>query len=130
MYDADPQVALTLRSDFRRRHKEVRLRLAQLLADGPDAGLARAEELYVGLCAESPEDEHLWTALFRIHERTGSMLGLDSAVRRLRAALVEFGTDEAADIDSVPLPPNLDRLVQQIRQRIGGGAGQPPTAGN
>jgi hypothetical protein len=25
MYDADPQVALTLRSDFRRRHKEARL---------------------------------------------------------------------------------------------------------
>ena len=95
-------------------------------ADGwPEAGLARAEELYVGLCAESPEDERLWTALFRIHERTGSAMGLESAVRRLRTALVELGADEAADIDSVPLPPNLDRLVQQIRQRIDAGAGQP-----
>jgi hypothetical protein len=119
-----------LRSDFRRRHKEVRLRLAQLLADGPEAGLARAEELYVGLCAESPEDERLWTALFRIHERTGSLLGLEGAVRRLRAALVELGVDEAADLDSVPLPPNLDRLVQQIRQRIEAGGVQPPAGGD
>jgi hypothetical protein len=33
-YNEIPQVALTLRSDFRRRHKEARLRLAELLARG------------------------------------------------------------------------------------------------
>ena len=124
MYDEDPQVALTFRSDYRRRHKDARLRLAELLATEPEAGLARAEELYIGLCAENPEDERLWTALFRIHERAGSALGLESTVRRLRAALVELGTNEATDLDSVPLPPNLDPLVQQIRQRIGGRAVQ------
>ena len=118
MYDAEPQVALGLRSDFRRRQKEARLRLAQLLADGPEAGLGRAEELYWSLCAEDPEDERLWIAVFRIHERTGSSLGLEYAVRRLRGALAELGTDEVTDVDSVPLPPNLDRLVQGIRSRI------------
>jgi hypothetical protein len=93
MYDADPQVALTLRSDFRRRHREARLRLAQLLADGPEAGLARAEELYVGLCAESPEDERLWTALFRIHERTGSALGLEGAPYMLLPLIPDRGSE-------------------------------------
>jgi hypothetical protein len=120
MYDEEPQVALTLRSDFQRRHREARIRLAELLVTGPEAGLARAEELYWGLCAEDPEDEHLWTALFRIHERTGSSLGLESAVRRLRSALVELGADGVTDLDSVALPPNLDRLVQGIRSRISG----------
>jgi hypothetical protein len=121
MYDEDPQVALTFRSDYRLRYEEARLRLAELLANGPEAGLARAEELYLSLCGEHPDDERLWIALFRIHERTGSALGLKSAVRRLRGALAELGTDEPADIDSVPLPRNLDRLVQQIRQSIGSG---------
>jgi len=129
MYDAEPQIALGRRSDFQLRHKEIRLRLAQLLADGPEAGFARAEELYLGLCAEDPENDHLWTAVFRIHERTGSTLGLESAVRRLRGALAELGADEVTDIDSVPLPLNLERLVEQIRQRIGGGAVQPTAGG-
>ena len=120
MYDEEPQVALGLRSDLRRRQKEARLRLAQLRAEGPEAGLGRAEELYWSLCAEDPEDDRLWTALFRIHERTGSSLGLESAVRRLRGALVELGGDDGTDVDRMPLPPNLDRLVQQIRQRISG----------
>jgi len=119
MYDEDPQVALTLRSDYRRRQKEARLRLAELLSGGAVAGLGRAQELYEGLCAEDPEDERLWTALFQVHERTGSSLGLESAVRRLRASLVELGAD-AVDVESVPLPTNLDRLVRQIRQRIAG----------
>ena len=35
MYNEDPQIALMLRSDLRRRHKETRLRLAELLAQGP-----------------------------------------------------------------------------------------------
>jgi hypothetical protein len=130
MFDAGPQVGLFLRSDYRRRHKDARLRLADLLANGPEAGLNRAEELYSGLCAEEPESEQLWTALFRIHERTGSALGLESAVRRLRAALVELGASQAADVDSVPLPRNLDQLVQQIRQRIESGGVQPPAGGD
>jgi hypothetical protein len=83
MYDVYPKVAVMLRSDYRRRHKETRLRLAELLAQGPEAGLSRAEELYSSLCGEDPEDERLWTALFRIHERTGSALGLKAAVHRL-----------------------------------------------
>ena len=70
------------------------MRLAQLHAEGPEAGLGRAEELYWSLCAEDPDVERLWTALLRIHERTGSSLGLESAVRRLRGALVELGADE------------------------------------
>jgi hypothetical protein len=40
MYDEDPQVALTFRSDYRRRHKDTRIRLAKLLASGPQLGLA------------------------------------------------------------------------------------------
>jgi DNA-binding SARP family transcriptional activator len=119
MYDGESAVALGLRSDLRRRQREARLRLAQLLVDGPESGLDRAEELYWSLCAEDPEDERLWTALFRIHQRTGSSLGLEYAVRRLRSALAEIATDEVADVESVSLPPNLDRLLQQIRQRIG-----------
>jgi hypothetical protein len=43
--------------------------------------------------------------VFRIHERTGSTLGLESAVRSLRASLVELGTNAFADPDSVPLLP-------------------------
>jgi hypothetical protein len=120
MYDEGPQVSLTLCGDYRRLQREARLRLAGLLGAGDMPGLARAEELYTGLCAEEPEDEELWTALFRVHERAGSSLGLDSAVRRLRAALVEFAP-KAADIEMVPLPPNLAQLVKQIRERIGGG---------
>jgi hypothetical protein len=81
MYDAEPQVALGLRSDFRRRYRDARLRLAELLARGPEAGLARAEELYRGLCAEDPEDERLWMVLFHIHERTGSTLSAQEFLR-------------------------------------------------
>jgi hypothetical protein len=123
MYDEGPQVSLTLCSDYRRLQREARLRLAGLLGAGDIAGLARAEELYTSLCAEEPEDERLWTALFRVHERAGSSLGLESAVRRLRAALVELAPKDA-DIETVPLPPNLEQLVKQIRGRIGGGASQ------
>jgi len=130
LYSEDPQVGLMLRSDFRRRHKEARLKLAKLLAEGPESGLARAEELYWDLCGEDPENERLWTALFRIHERTGSSLGLEAAVRRLRNALVELGATEVTDIDSVPLPPNLERLVQQTRQRIGSNPVDPVAGGD
>jgi hypothetical protein len=129
MYDADPQVALGLRSDFRLRYREARQRLAELLAMGPESGLRRAEELYSSLCAEQPDDERLWTALFRIHERTGSSLGLESAVRRFRGAMVELGLTEVTDIDSVPLPPKLEQLVQRIRHRISSGAVDPAPGG-
>jgi len=121
MYDEGPQVSLTLCSDYRRREREARLHLAGLLAEGETTELARAAELYTSLCAEDPEDERLWTALFRVHERAGSSLGLESAVRRLRAALAEL-MPEDLDIETVPLPPNLEQLVQQIRGRIGSGA--------
>jgi len=66
MYDG-PQIALTMRSDYRRQERDARLRLAELLFQGPETGLARAEELYSSLCAEDPEDERLCTALFRVH---------------------------------------------------------------
>ena len=82
-------------------------------------GLERAEQLYSGLCAENLEDEHLWTALFRIYERLGSSVGLEWAVRRYRDAQVELGTTENTDIARMPLPPNLERLVKDFRSRIG-----------
>jgi hypothetical protein len=55
---------------------------------------------------------------------------LESAARRFRGALVELGTTEVTDIDRVPLPPNLDRLVQQIRRRIGSDAVEPAAGGD
>jgi DNA-binding SARP family transcriptional activator len=115
LYDG-AEIALTLRSDYRRLHQEARLRLAELLAAGPDSGLARAAELYQDLCAEDPEDERLWLALFKVHERACDVLGLESSVRRLRAALAEL-SEAGADPDSIQLPPNLDRAIQQIRSR-------------
>jgi hypothetical protein len=54
---------------------------------------------------------------------------LGSAVRRLRAVLVELGASQAADMDSVPLPRKLDQLVRHIRQRIEAGGVQPPATG-
>jgi hypothetical protein len=42
-------------------------------------------------------------------------------VRRLRAALVELAPEDV-DIETVPLPPSLEHLVKQIRERIGGQA--------
>jgi DNA-binding SARP family transcriptional activator len=91
---AGPQIALTLRSDYRRQQHDARLRLAELLASGPEPGLVRAEELYSTLCAEEPEDERLWTALFRVYERGGNALGLESAVRKLRSTLAELAPGE------------------------------------
>jgi hypothetical protein len=120
MYDEHPQVALGLRSDFRGYHKEARLRLAELLAAGGEDGLQRAEDLYSGLCAENLDDERLWIALFRIYERTGSPAGLEGAVRWYRNAQIELGTTEITDIDKVPLPLKLERVVSDIRRRLGG----------
>ena len=118
MFDG-AQIALTLRSDYQLRQRETRLLLADLLAAGDEDALARSAELYLSLCAETPEDERLWTALFRVHERAGSLLGLQGAERRLRAALAELAPGDV-DVDAVPLPPKLDRLLQEIRLRIGG----------
>jgi LysM repeat protein len=130
MYDEYPQVALGLRSDFRGYHKQARMRLAELLAAGGEDGLQRAEDLYSGLCAENLGDEHLWTALFRIYERTGSPAGLESAVQRYRNAQIELGTTEVTDVDKVPLPLNLEKVVHEIRQRIGSGAAEPSSGGD
>src|SRR5579864_2581184 len=122
MYDAEPQIALGRRAELHALHKEARVKLAALLAQGSESGLARAEELYSGLCGEDFDDENLWAALFRIYERTGSSLSLEGAVRRLRNAQVELGTTDVTDIDRVPLPPNLERLVTNVRSRIAASA--------
>jgi hypothetical protein len=89
------------------------------LAAGPPSGLWRAAELYIQLCAKDPEDERLWIALFRVHERAGDVLGLDSSVRRLRAALCELSSGEA-DPEQVAIPPNLQRMLSEIRIRTAG----------
>jgi hypothetical protein len=120
LYDEEPQIGYTLRSDLRLAHKEARRHLAELLAAGPEEGLARAEELYSGLCAEDLDNERLWIALFRIHERTGSSVSLGNAVRRYQSAQIELGTTDITDVSKVPLPPNLQHIVQDIQQRIGG----------
>ena len=89
--DADPQIALGRRAELRAQHKEVRVKLAGRFADGPEPGLARAEELYWTV-RRGPDNENLWSAQFRLNERTGILFGLESAVRRLRNAQVELGT--------------------------------------
>jgi hypothetical protein len=127
LYDEHPQVALTFRADYQARHKEARLRLAELLASGPEAGLARAEDLYSGLCAENLDDERFWIGRLHVHERTGNSVGLDGVLRQYRKAQLELGTTDATDIDRVPLPLNLQRIVNDIRLRIGSPRG--PAAG-
>ena len=97
MYDADPQIALDRRAELRALHRDARLKLAGLLAECPESGLARAEQLYTELCGEELDNEHLWTALFRIYERTENSLGLESAVRRFRDAQVELSTSDVND---------------------------------
>ena len=119
------QIELTLRSDYQRLQPEARLHLADLLASAEEADLARAAELYTSLCAEEPEDERLWVGLFRAYERAGSLLGLQSAERRLRQALVELQPSSGLEPDSVEIPPKLDRLLVEIRARLTGGT-QPP----
>ena len=53
-----------------------------------------------------------------MHERAGSLRGLESAVRRLRVALADLAPG-TVDVESLPPPPKLDSLVQEIRGRIG-----------
>jgi hypothetical protein len=117
LYDG-ADIANTLRADYQRMQQEARLHLAALLAAGREEGLIRAAELYTGLCGENPEDERLWVSLFRVHERAGSLLGLQSAERRLRQWLVELATFDDVDVETVTLPPKLDRLLQEIRAHL------------
>ena len=118
LYDEDPEVALTFRSDLRHRRRDARLQLADLLASRPRGNFARAEELYIELCGEELDNERLWVALFRLYEPIGSVLGLESAVRRLRAALIELGEAPSDDIDAVQVPANLERVIVGIRARL------------
>jgi hypothetical protein len=117
LYDG-ADIANTLRADYQRMQQEARLHLADLLAAGPEEGLVRASELYTGLCGENPEDERLWVSLFRVHERAGSLLGLQSAERRLRQWLVELATFDNVNVETVSLPPKLDRVLQEIRAHL------------
>jgi len=50
-----------------------------------------------------------WIASFRLCERTGSELGLDWAVRRLKTSLGETASDQGEDVDAVELPMNIQR---------------------
>ena len=118
MYDG-AQIALTLRADYLRLEREARLHLAGLLAAGDQGALARAAALYTSLCAEDPEDESLWTGLFRVYERMGSLLGLHRAEGQLRQALVDLAPRGAnANPETVALPPKLERILKEIRARL------------
>jgi hypothetical protein len=59
----------------------------------------------------------LWIALFRIHARTGSSHGWRV---RCDSAMIELGLTQVGEIDRVPLPPNLERVVQEVRRQLGG----------
>ncbi len=113
--DEGPRV-LDLRVKYARMQQEARRRLANLLTDGPDEGLARAEELYVGLAGENPLDHQLWEALARLHGRRNDLLGLEATVRRLRNALVDLG--EADEPDRVRVPPALERVFAEVRASL------------
>ena len=103
--------------DLRVKHAAIahqaRSRLADLLAAGPEDGLARAEELYIGLAQDDPLDRRLWEALARLHERRNDLLGLEASMRRLRSALVELG--EGDDPERVIVPPALERVFTEVR---------------
>ncbi len=34
--------------------------------------------------------------------------------------MIELGLTQVAEIDRVPLPPNLERVVQEVRRHLGG----------
>jgi hypothetical protein len=55
------------------------------------------------------------------HSARSSVPDIDVDLTR-RGALAELGVDEVTDIDSVPLPTYLDRIVEDIRSRIGSAA--------
>jgi hypothetical protein len=90
MYD-NAQIALTLRSDYQRMHRESRLHLADLLAAGDESGLARAAQLYTTLCGEDPEDESLWIARSLDRQRADDELPRQGgAVRALGSGWLEW----------------------------------------
>ena len=50
-------------------------------------------------------------------------LGLEVSVRRLRTALVELGVGE--DADTVPLPPSLEPVLEEVRAALDGPSRTP-----
>jgi hypothetical protein len=96
--------------------RQARRRLADLLANGSNDGLARAEELYVGLVGDDPLDHRLWEALARLHGQRNDLLGLEATIRRLRTALVELGEDDSPD--RVTVPPALARVFTEVRASL------------
>jgi hypothetical protein len=98
---------------------QARRRLAEMLATGTEDGLARAEELYIGLAEDDPLDHRVWEALARLHERRNDLLGLEASMRRLRSALVELG--EGDDPEHVIVPPALERVFTEVRAALLGG---------
>jgi hypothetical protein len=110
--DEGPRL-VDLRVKYAAMEHQARRKLADLLAVGPEDGLARAEELYIGLAQDDPLDHRLWEALARLHERRNDLLGLEASMRRLRSALVELG--EGDDPERVIVPPALERVFTEIR---------------
>ena len=105
-----------LRVKYARLQQQARRRLADLLANGSDQQLGRAQELYIGLAEEDPLDHRLWEALARLHGRRNDLLGLEATARRLRSALVELG--EGEDPERVPMPPALERVFAEVRMSL------------
>jgi two-component SAPR family response regulator len=113
--DEGPRI-VDLRVKYARMQQQTRRRVADLLADGNDQQMARAEELYIGLAEEDPLDHRLWEALARLHGRRMDLLGLEATARRLRSALVELA--EGDDPDRVPMPPTLERVFAEVRASL------------
>jgi two-component SAPR family response regulator len=113
--DEGPRL-VDLRVKYAAMEHQARRRLADLLAAGPEDGLARAEELYIGLAQDDPLDHRLWEALARLHERRNDVLGLEASMRRLRSALVELG--EGNDAEHVIVPPALERIFSEVRAAL------------
>ncbi len=80
-------------------------------------GNAGKQGLLAGV-VEQADAERLWAALFRVCGRLGDQLGLEVSVRRLRTALVELGVGD--DADTVPLPPSLERVLEEVRAALDG----------
>jgi len=48
--------------------------------------------------------------------------GWEGSVRRYRNARIELSTTDITDIDRVPLPPNLERIVRTFVHEMGAGS--------
>ena len=110
--DEGPRL-VDLRVKYAAMEHQARRGLADLLAAGPEDGLARAEELDIGLAEDDPLDHRLWEALARLHERRNDLLGLEASMRQLRSALVELG--EGDDPERVIVLPALERVFTEVR---------------